>query len=108
MGVGILGPEVGHAQFPFQRAAGGDYLDEDAADVFIAERSGIVPQQPFNDLLLAQGLVDVGAVGALEMADFQRQLGALAQQREQLIVDPVDSRPQAGQPIFGMLFLLSR
>ena len=77
MGIGILGTQVGHAQLPFQSAAGGDDLNEDAPDVFVGKRSGIVPQQPFDNLLLAQRLVDLGAVGALEMTDFQRQLGAL-------------------------------
>jgi hypothetical protein len=39
------------------------------------------------------------------MADFERQTGALAQQVQELAVDPVDTLAQGGQPIAGRRFI---
>ena len=59
------------------------------------ERAVVGGRQALEDALLARRAVDAGLRGVLALADLDRQPGALVQQREQLLVNPIDVGAQS-------------
>ena len=87
--------EAGDPQRFFQRQARRHDLAEDRADVVGPQRAAVARQQPLQDALLAVRRVDGVLRPPLVLADGDRQPGALVQQREQLLINPIDVGAQS-------------
>ena len=93
--------QKGDAQALLERQAGADDLLEDRTDGFGRERAGVTLLQPIDDGALAVRRVE-GAVGTLlGLRDLLDELCPAIQERQHLVVQPVDLDTQESERIRG-------
>src|SRR5206468_7886077 len=91
-----LGPQVRDAEALLEAARGRDDLAEDRPHQVRGQRTPVRARQALEHTLLARRRVHLGVAARLLLGDRERELGASAEEAQQLVVDPVDLLPEDG------------